>query len=75
MAITANSQSTSRMLRQSLFMVPGSCAMDSLLTLLHCWALAGREVGGQLTLTRPTPTQHDVNINTEGTEGWRESWL
>lgn len=55
-AITANSQGTCRTLRQSLFMGPGSHAMDSPLTLLHCWALAVRGGRGQLTLT-----QHSVN--------------
>lgn len=35
--------------------------MNSLLTLPHCWALAGREVKGQTTLRRLTLTQHNTD--------------
>lgn len=65
-ALTANSQSISNVLRHPLFMVPGFCAMNSLLTRLHCWAAAGREVKGQLTVTRLTLTQHHSDGDLRG---------
>lgn len=45
--------------------------MNSLLTLPHCWALAGREVKGQLTLRRLTQTQHNTDAERELRDGKR----
>lgn len=70
-ALTANSQSISNVPRHPLFMVPGFCAMNSLLTWLHCWAAAGREVKGQLTLTRLPLTQHHPDGELRG--WWEDS--
>lgn len=70
-AITVNSQSTTRVLKQPLCVVHGSRAMNALLTLFCCWALAGREVKGQLTLTRLTPTQHNSLSGRELRDGER----
>lgn len=71
-ALTANSQSISNVPRYPLFMVPGFCAMNSLLTRLHCWAAAGREVKGQLTRTRLPLTQHHSDGELRG---WWEDGL
>lgn len=45
--------------------------MNSLLTLPHCWALAGREVKGQLTLRRLILTQHNTDAGRELRDGKR----